>query len=596
MIFAIPVLCGVSTAVLVAIVLGFIGGGLSAQTAAASLCAGSGLAAIMYWRQRDEAVLIRGLNLWESGAVLLFTLFALRAFLWLVFREGDAVKVLSPNNLGDLSLHLTYIHQLANGAPFWPENPILAGSRLTYPLGVDLFNALLVLAGADTLRSLVWVGLAGSLLTGLALWRWGGAFVVTGFLCAGGLAGFAVFRSGEMADYQAEFAWKSLPLALFVTQRGLLFALPAGLALLCSWRARFFPSDDGEKPLATWVEVLLYASLPVFHLHTFLFFSILLLAWFIVNIPARGALLRLVGMAFVPASALVFLVTGNLSGPALLGWMPGWMQSDPDWGTYSRETLGISSPLLSAPLFWLVNFGFLPFFVAALVSRVAVVPEHQWTRAAVFPALGIFLLCCLVRFAPWEWDNTKLMLWSYLIVLPFLWRDLISNWAMPWRAAACFALFWSGFVSLLGGLDSTQRGYTIAQRSEVDAMVEPLRRLAPDDRFVAQPTYNHPLLLLGRPLLLGYTGHIWSHGYSWQEPLARVESILRGEEGWRERAIGAGARYLFWGSREAEAFPASTQPWREELPVVATGTWGTIYDLRPGPDMERLGPQITLAP
>lgn len=597
MMFLVPVLCGVSSAVLAAIVLGFAGGGLSSQTAAASLGIGSAMAAFLFWRQRKEAVSVRGLNLWECSAVLIFTLFALRAFLWLIFREGDTVKVLSPNNLGDLSLHLTYIHQLANGAPFWPENPILAGARLTYPLGVDLFNALLVLVGIDTLRGLIWVGLVGSLLTGLALWRWGGAFAVMGFLCAGGLTGFMAFKTGQVADYQAEFAWKSLPLALFVTQRGLLYAIPAGLVLLCSWRARFFPAADRKPPLPMWVEVLLYASLPVFHLHTFLVLSILLLAWFIVNIPARGALLRLVAAAFLPASALVFLVTGHLSGPALLGWAPGWMQRDPDYLAYCAETLGITSPWLSTPLFWLLNFGFLPFFVIALVARIATAPEHRWARAAVFPAIGIFLLCCFVRFAPWEWDNTKLMCWSYVIVLPFLWQHLIRHWSMPWRVAACFALFWSGFISLLGGLDTTHRGYVIVHRSEVDELAGPLRAFAPEARFVAQPTYNHPLLLLGRPLLLGYTGHVWSHGYPWKEPLARVESILRGEEGWRERALEAGARYLFWGSREAEAFPESPQPWLQELPLVASGSWGAIYDLQPGgPTPQRLGPKISLAP
>jgi hypothetical protein len=97
-------------------------------------------------------------------------------------------------------------------------------------------------------------------------------------------------------------------------------------------------------------------------------------------------------------------------------------------------------------------------------------------------------------------------------------------------------------------------------------------------------------------LILGYTGHVWSHGYPWKDALAQVESILRGEEGWQERATEAGARYLFWGSREAEAFPDSTQPWRE-LPVVASGSWGAIYDLQPGePKVDRLVPVITLAP
>jgi hypothetical protein len=68
------------------------------------------------------------------------------------------IKVLSPNNLGDLALHLTYIEQMASGVAFWPENPIYAGGTLTYPIGVDLINSLLLLVGVDVLRGLIWVG------------------------------------------------------------------------------------------------------------------------------------------------------------------------------------------------------------------------------------------------------------------------------------------------------------------------------------------------------------------------------------------------------------------------------------------------------
>ena len=34
------------------------------------------------------------------------------------------------------------------------------------------------------------------------------------------------------------------------------------------------------------------------------------------------------------------------------------------------------------------------------------------------PALAIFGALFVVRMAPWEWDNTKLMLWCYLVTLP----------------------------------------------------------------------------------------------------------------------------------------------------------------------------------
>ena len=328
--FVAAILYAVSSSVLLAIVLGLVAGGLSAPIASISLAAGAIVAAFSFWRDRLNVPEYRKLNAWEWSAIVLFSLFALRAFLWLVFPAGDEIKVLSPNNLGDLSLHLTYIHQLANGGPFWPDNPIVAGTKLTYPLGVDLFNSLLLLIGADPLRSLIWVGLVACVLVGIALWRWGGAFALAGFLCNGGLAGFVFFRTGELLDYQAELAWKSLPLALLVTQRGLLFALPAGLLLLTSWRTRYFAADRGWK-LPFWGELLLYASMPVFHLHTFLFLSIVLLAWFIVRAQARLALAKFVGAALLPASALVFLVTGFLQGPSVIGKHLGWMQKQPEF-------------------------------------------------------------------------------------------------------------------------------------------------------------------------------------------------------------------------------------------------------------------------
>src|SRR5207245_1470513 len=78
--------------------------------------------------------------------------------------------------------------------------------------------------------------------------------------------------------------------------------------------------------------------------------------------------------------------------------------------------------------------------------------DDRTARAFVFPAALIFLIACVVMFAPWDWDNTKIMIWSYLVVLPFLWSHLIARFDAPLRVAICFFLFFSGFVSLFGGL------------------------------------------------------------------------------------------------------------------------------------------------
>jgi len=578
--FAAAILYAVSSSTLLAVALAFLRGGLTPSSAALALSFGLLLAAITLWRGRHEPRESPSPTAWEWVAIVAFTLVSLRIFLWVVFLAGDEIKVLSPNNLGDLSLHLTYIRNLASGVPFWPENPIFAGAPLTYPVGVDLFHSLTVLLGMDALRGFVWIGLIGSALTGAALWRWGRGFALFGFLANGGLAATLLFSTGQLADFQADFAWKSFALALFATQRGLLFALPAGLLLLSSWHARFFGGEG--RPLPRRGEVLLYASLPLFHFHTFLFLSVLLAAWFILQRPARRELLVLVGAAFLPATVLVWLVTGGLQGGEMLGWKAGWMWDDPAFLTWCREHFGESERIHAALLFWPVNFGLLPLLVAALVV-VLWRERDAWARAVVFPALLVFLVCCFVKFAPWEWDNTKLMVWSYLAVLPFLWSKLLARWPAWARAVACLALFGSGFLSTLGGIDVTHRGHAIATRSELDGIARAVRAIPATERFAGAPTYNHPLLLCGRKMVLGYLGHVASHGLAWEEPAGKLDALMRGGDGWREIATDLDVRYLFWGRNEDETYQDSPQPWRDEARLVSSGDWGAIYDLKAPP-------------
>ena len=299
-------LYAVAGSVLIGIALGFQNGGLTPQAAIIALSAGLVIGAFGWWRGRREPRPPRPGG-WAIAALVLFAIFACRAFLWLIFRDGDELRVLSPNNLGDMSLHLTFIRYLANGAPFWPDSPVFSAGKLTYSIGMDFFNALLSLIGVDTVRGLIWVGLLGAFATSLALLRWGGAFTVLGLICNGGLAALACFAAAPEAslfqDWQAAWAWKNFALSILVTQRGFLFALPAGLLLLTSWRTRFIRDGTGWKmPFAG--ELLLYAAMPIFHIHTFLALSFILGALLIARDAARPGIASLLAAAFVPATVL----------------------------------------------------------------------------------------------------------------------------------------------------------------------------------------------------------------------------------------------------------------------------------------------------
>jgi hypothetical protein len=566
--------------------------------------------------------------LWAVG--ICFGLFAMRSFCWLLYIDGSELRIQSPNNLGDLSLHITLIRNFADGVALWPDNPIYVFSKLRYPAGMDLFNALLCLVHVDLTRGLVWTGLLASLATFYAFFRWAGGFGVAGFLFNGGTAGFQFFDKLKFLDYQGDktIAWKSIALSMFVTQRGLLYAIPAGVLLVWHWREKFFrqtpvtgvgdpgaPSDRPRPrgPLPFWVELSLYASMPLFHVHTFLALSIVLFFLFIfeclqplkfivdllrtegiggirrlISDPAgRGKLLgdtrmhalKVVGCALLPAFFFTWLTTDHFRAGSILKPHLGWVMADPTFGRASLFQ------------FWSDNFGiFIPLavYLIALCGWRAWKSGLKWNQesseaiAFLLPALAIFVLGLLFQFAPWQWDNLKLMIWAYFLVLPFLWKDLIAHWNVPARALVCIALFGSGFISLFGGLSVGRPGFGIANRIELAGVGDAIQRLPVEARFAAYPTFNHPLLLEGRKLVLGYPGHLWSQGFADYGGINNsLNQLMQGAENWREIAQNLHVRYIFWGREETTNYAASKRPWEGTAPVVASGPWGAIYDLEP---------------
>jgi hypothetical protein len=566
-------------------------------------------------------------NFWTLVLAACFAIFAVRSFCWLLYIDGNQLKVQSPNNLGDLALHITYIRNFASGVSLWPDSPIYVFSKLRYPAGIDLFNALLCCLHLDLTRGLVWTGLLASLATFYAFYRWGGAFGVAGFLFNGGIAGFQILNSStflKFLDYQGDktIAWKSIPLSMFVTQRGLLYAIPAGLLLLWDWRKKFsrtlaqdrpasrpkgsrldpsagspssfYPNPSAisslpvegaarlrgvrqhRAPLPFWVELALYASMPLFHVHTFLALSTVLACLFIMgDARTRKRVVTLLASAFLPATFFVWLITDHFQAGSVLEWHPGWVQSDEDF----------ARPFFS---FWFLNLGILIPLVFVLIGlcmqrvwKTGIRWGDKLSEEVVFllAATVIFIFAFFVKTAPWGWDNLKIMIWAYYLVLPFLWTHLIARWPMPVRVAICIALFGSGFVSLLGGLAAGRNGFGFTDRAELDGVGDAIRMLPVEARFAAYPIYNHPLLLQGRKVVLGYPGHLWTEGFDYRETEEQLRELMGGAGDWRETARHLRARYIFWGREEKINYPMSGRPWEKTIAPVASGNWGAIYDL-----------------
>ncbi|MEY2558117.1 MAG: hypothetical protein QOE34_1542 [Verrucomicrobiota bacterium] len=608
----------VNAATVSALLSGMIGHGLNRPIAVCSVFAGLVAAHFAFWCTYDSpgreeprdpgssptdsslTAAWAKYRVWLWFLVAIFAIFAFRCFCWILFADGNELKVQSPNNLGDLSLHLTYIRNFASGVPLWPENPIYVFSHLRYPAGTDFFNAILACLGCDVTRGLVWTGLLACAATCYAFYRWGGCFGIAGFLFNGGIVGFQALRTLEVLDYQdvPNIAWKSIPLTMLLTQRGLLYALPAGLLLLWHWRAKFYPKDGEPNesltraPLPFWLELSLYATMPLFHAHTFLALSIVLAVLFLFGTAkARGQIAWLVGCAFIPAGLIAWLITDHFHAGSVLAFNPGWVQNDGEFArpfSHSTANFGILNSFVTFLEFWIVNFGLWIPIVLALAGSILFRAFGMETPrdgrrleslAFLVAATLIFLLAFFVKTAPWGWDNIKILVWAYFIILPFLWSELLSTWSLAMRAGIYVALFGSGFVSLFGGMAAGRTGFGIADRAEVDVVGFATSKLPAQARYAAFPTYNHPLLLQGRKLVLGYPGHLWTQGFEYQANYDKFATLMQGAANWKETARFFHARYLFWGREEKTNYPQSKRPWEQESKLVVGGSWGAIYDL-----------------
>src|SRR5438477_7664282 len=218
----------VAVATVTALLLGMNGGGLLYGISLISPVAAAGAAIAAFFQTASSPSRAKdrtsrkycSIWLWLVGIV--FALFAVRSFCWLVYFDGEDIRIQSPNNLGDLGLHITYVKTFANGVALWPDSPLYVYSKLRYPAGIDLFNAIFTNLGFDLRHQLASTGLIASAATFYALYRWSGTFGIAGFLFNGGLIGYQFFRTFHFQDYQGAptIAWKSIALSMFVTQRG----------------------------------------------------------------------------------------------------------------------------------------------------------------------------------------------------------------------------------------------------------------------------------------------------------------------------------------------------------------------------------------
>ena len=556
---ALAFLVHVAVSALSAMILGLALGQLTVLIAVMSLAAGTA-AGIWVWVHFAEDRHMFPKIKFIPALLYGFILYAgLEHFLYLLYYADHGLRTLHSNNFGDLSLHVQYIRYIAGGAHFWPENPGFAGEPLRYPIGMDIYNALWEILGVPVDSHLFLTGFVITVAAVSMLHRWMGWWGVGAFFLNGGLANWAFLSTGRFNDLQNALAWKSFFLSLWITQRGFLFAIPAGIYILKMITETLL----GERTLRREekvVCVVLWASLAWFHLHTF-FILTLLLGIFMVLYKSPRLMLEVTMPATAAGLVFVLFSTQGLARAGILHLQPGW--------TAGQENLF---------KFWLVNLGPWLFFAVAGLS-LTFEKRFAQLRLIAIPAFVLFIVFTIVMVAPWDWDNIKVLIWLYLLIAWVVWRTLVTRLSSVPALMMGVLAFFPGAISLVSSLPGNSPGVELYRAAELWDAKAAIAGLPETAVLAVAPDPNHPAMFWGAKVAMGYTGHLWSHGIDCTLRENQIERIFRGSEDWLTLARKIGVTHVYWGENERRKYGSSSPPWQHRLRNISGSQGVQIYDL-----------------
>jgi len=559
-----------------------------------------------------------------------------------ILEKPDGIYTGVLNNYGDLPFHLSVITRFAFGQNFPPEDPTFAGARFTYPFLTDFVSAMFVRAGASLRDSLfienyiVGVALVGVLHRfGQKLLRNRTAAILTPMLIIlnGGLGWAMLFSDVNKTDggvFQLlrkiphsytilpevadGWRWGNAVTSLLVPQRGFLLGIPLAAIVFTQWwsasqaeaegkskkvkgkkeeyrdrnleRAKKSSGETGSSlgdsslfPFS----FLLFPSakrmlaagaiaglLPLVHAHSFIVVMGVGACLALINWSRwREWLVFFVVASLIAVPQLLWSTHGSaVSTRAFIGWQFGWDSGNQNFFWFWFKNTGLFIPLLVAALLWkqedyLVPRRLLLFFL---------------------PFLLCFIVPNLVKLAPWIWDNVKVLFYWWLASAPIVALLLARLWeGNTWNRVIAASLFI--MLTLAGALDvfalMTRQGeYQEFDRDGV-TFAEMIRQQTPPRATILHaPIHNTPVFLTGRRSLMGYPGHIWTHGIDFGPRETDIKKIYSGSPDAIDLLSKYGVDYVVVDPQEHSVMPVNTAFFSRYPEVVSIGEYH-LYKIKP---------------
>jgi hypothetical protein len=280
----------------------------------------------------------------------------------------------------------------------------------------------------------------------------------------------------------------------------------------------------------------------------------------------REWLVFFVVASLVAAPQLLTATRGSsVQATSFLGWHFGWDHGEENVLRFWLKNTGLFIPLLLLAFAWR--------WKKPLIEKRLVFYYLPFTLCFIIPNL--------ILLAPWVWDNIKVLFIWYVASVPLVALVVARLWRSgPLFGGVAFVLLLT--LTLAGALDVwsvvasktskfqefDRNGITFAERVEQNT---PPRAL-----ILHAPTFNHPVFLTGRQSLMGYPGHIWTHGLEYRDREAMIRRIYAGGAETASLLSGAGVEYVVVGPLELQAMPVN-EAFFAHYPLVAEAGGYRLY-------------------
>ena len=494
------------------------------------------------------------------------------------------------NLYGDLVFHLSLINKFLTANSILIDNPVFAHDKVNYPFLVDLLTAQITRFSSIDFALFITTFLGGLLaifvsrlfilnfiknkkvvFLSLLLFFFGGGFGFYYFFhdylySQRSPAGFLFSMPNQYTDIKEKGYWFINPiLAYFLPQRGFLLAFPLTLTVLLL----LYRGVIKDRRFYFIIAGLISGTLPLVQAHSLFLIFLLCLFYAPASIFLKKQKRQLVNSWAIFVFIIILLafplfrsISSAPNPTKFIHYAPGWT-SEENLIWFWLKNLGIFGPVLVLALSWLFK-------------------KNKYFLFLYTPFLLIFFLCNLFIFQPWNFDNSKFLVYwffaSCIVVGYFLYDQFFQENVFK-KLIGCTFVFLMIFSSILDIFRTFTlvTNYQIFSKQDLE-IAEEIKHLTPKDSvFATASIHNHPIpALTGRSTLVGFNGWLWSHGIDYQKRKNDLAKIYLGDTNAEELISQYQVNYVTIGPLERENFQINEKNF-QKYPKINLGNGWEIY-------------------